>query len=486
MRTTQGTADPDGAPRQVRLPGAWEPSAADALAALAPGNGPVALIDAAEAWIARILQHAAAAGISTAIADDLRWLLLTRRGAPGAELWRGDCDATPRFVLNLAAFWDPDDAFDVGGFAKAAEIAAVALTFLQPQAERIAVGFADLAGLLALLGLEYDCIAARNVAAGLAALMRAAAELGSADMATHFGSAGRATPVEAPPVRAAIPGLVAQATEAQQAAAARPHRRHRITTGLFAPGPVEALLGVETGGIAPAFAPIDSRGALTRTARSRLTAHQGSAEGALAELFGGRDPIPRESPPAHRAMQAAVAPYVHTLAPIPEIIAVPSGQTAARRELPARRRGYTQKASVGGHKLYLRTGEYEDGTLGEIFFGLHKEGAAFRGLMDCFAIAVSLGLQHGVPLDAFVDAFTSTRFGPAGAVEGDPAVSRATSMLDYAFRSLAAAYLGRTDLPEPESETEDVTADEAPLLPLELPREDTPRGRRRALRLVAK
>ncbi len=97
-----------------------------------------------------------------------------------------------------------------------------------------------------------------------------------------------------------------------------------------------------------------------------------------------------------------------------------------RRELPSRRSGYTQKASVGGHKLFLRTGEYDDGMLGEIFIALQKEGAAFRGLMDNFAHAVSIGLQHGVPLERFVETFTFTRFGPAGAVEGDPAVHAAT------------------------------------------------------------
>ena len=159
-------------------------------------------------------------------------------------------------------------------------------------------------------------------------------------------------------------------------------------------------------------------------------------------------------------MHAAVAPYVHAMPPrYPSTSRRPgrgdSAAAAVRRELPARRRGYTQKVSIGGHKLFLRTGEYDDGALGEIFVGLHKEGAAFRGLMDCFAIAVSLGLQHGVPLEEFVEAFTFTRFGPAGAVEGDPAVRRATSLLDYMFRHLAANYLGKTDIPEPDDEPHD-------------------------------
>ena len=114
-----------------------------------------------------------------------------------------------------------------------------------------------------------------------------------------------------------------------------------------------------------------------------------------------------------------------------------------------------RRPRVGGHKLFLRTGEYDDGALGEIVIALHKEGAAFRGLMDNFALAVSLGLQHGVPLERFVEAFTFTRFGPAGAVEGDPAVRAATSLLDYVFRHLAANYLGRHDIPEAEIEEAD-------------------------------
>jgi ribonucleoside-diphosphate reductase alpha chain len=117
-----------------------------------------------------------------------------------------------------------------------------------------------------------------------------------------------------------------------------------------------------------------------------------------------------------------------------------------RHKLPDRRAGYTQKAVVGGHKVYLRTGEYEDGTLGEIFLDMHKEGAAFRSLMNCFAIAISLGLQHGVPLDEFVDAFVFTRFEPNGMVKGNDRIKMATSMIDYVFRELAITYLGRTDL----------------------------------------
>ncbi len=117
-----------------------------------------------------------------------------------------------------------------------------------------------------------------------------------------------------------------------------------------------------------------------------------------------------------------------------------------REKMPHRRKGYTQKAIVGGHKVYLRTGEYEDGTLGEIFIDMHKEGAGFRAMMNNFAIAVSVGLQYGVPLEEFVDAFTFTKFEPAGMVQGNDSIKNATSILDYVFRELAVSYLDRTDL----------------------------------------
>ena len=119
---------------------------------------------------------------------------------------------------------------------------------------------------------------------------------------------------------------------------------------------------------------------------------------------------------------------------------------AKRRRLPDRRKGYTQKAVVGGHKVFLRTGEYEDGALGEIFVDMHKEGAAFRSLMNSFAIAVSIGLQHGVPLEKFADQFLFSRFEPNGMVGGNERIKMATSVIDYIFRELAISYLGRHDL----------------------------------------
>ena len=129
-----------------------------------------------------------------------------------------------------------------------------------------------------------------------------------------------------------------------------------------------------------------------------------------------------------------------------------------REKLPNRRKGYTQKAVVGGHKVYLRTGEFDDGRLGEIFIDMHKEGAAFRAMMNNFAISISLGLQYGVPLDEYVEAFTFTKFEPAGMVIGNDAIKNATSILDYVFRELAVSYLGRHDLAHVDQSDFDKTA----------------------------
>ncbi|RWN99602.1 vitamin B12-dependent ribonucleotide reductase [Mesorhizobium sp.] len=129
-----------------------------------------------------------------------------------------------------------------------------------------------------------------------------------------------------------------------------------------------------------------------------------------------------------------------------------------REKLPNRRKGYTQKAVVGGHKVYLRTGEFDDGRLGEIFIDMHKEGAAFRAMMNNFAIAISLGLQYGVPLEEYVEAFTFTKFEPAGMVQGNDAIKNATSILDYVFRELAVSYLARHDLAHVDQSDFDKTA----------------------------
>jgi ribonucleoside-diphosphate reductase alpha chain len=163
-----------------------------------------------------------------------------------------------------------------------------------------------------------------------------------------------------------------------------------------------------------------------------------------------------------KAASAAAAPPVQSSPAAPDPLPAPAAAATppqvappaaahvspppARRPLPMKRRGFTQEAKIAGHKIYLRTGEYGDGSLGEIFIDMHKEGAAFRSIMNCFAIAISKGLQYGVPLREFVETFTFTRFAPQGMVEGHPNLKMATSILDYVFRALAIEYLGETSL----------------------------------------
>ena len=490
MRQVSIAADPDESPRLVTLPAVWDDSAAAGLAALAPGTGSVHLAAAAHAWISPIAEQAEQAGLDLPLADRLHRLLLLRRGAPTEAVWQGRAGEGPGFVLNLAAFLDSAGMFDTADFAEAAETAVIALTFAAPRTRDIDVGMADLAGLLAALGIDFASEAARDIARALAAILRGRTDATSGALGRLTGAL-RPAPLDwpPPPDRTVVPGLAEAAHAARLAAAGTEALCHRATTAITQPGPTEALLGVETGGIAPAFSPLNQAGGLSRAARAWLAVSGVTAEEALAMVLCGGNPLPVANASAHAAMHAAVALYVSAMPVRPAALSVPA-PPARRRDLPGRRTGYTQRAAVGGHKVFLRTGEYDDGTLGEIFIALHKEGAAFRGLMDNFAAAVSLGLQHGVPLEAFVDAFTFTRFGPAGQVEGDPAVTKATSLLDYTFRHLAANYLGQHDLPEAEIEDPDgidhAVGDQSPLLPLDLPAGASPRARRRGLRLVAK
>ncbi len=193
----------------------------------------------------------------------------------------------------------------------------------------------------------------------------------------------------------------------------------------------------------PAVTPL--RLPFTATPGEALAAQTAAVAAGVGAFRILRDPAPAAftldlpEPEAPRAPRAEPTVTERVVEKIVEV-------ERSRRKLPDRRKGYIQKAAVGGHKVYLHTGEYDDGELGEIFIDMHKEGAAFRSLMNNFAVSISIGLQYGVPLDEFVDAFVFTRFEPAGPVTGNDSVKSATSILDYVFRELGVSYLGRDDL----------------------------------------
>lgn len=476
-----GAADADAPARQVRLPAAWGQAAADGLAALLPEGEALDLPAAAADWVRPIAARAQTAGIVPDIGAQLHALLAARRGAPTPTLWRGTLHFEPGFVFNLPAFMDGHGDFDVADLGAAIRLAVTALTLAAPGAHVLRIGFTDLNLLLARLGLDYDSAPARETACTLAAFMAAEADIASAALLARGHAPGYAIPPRHLPENCALAGL-RQAAAASQMAAAAATRRHASLLGFADEPALEALLGAQTRDFAPAVSALAAEGGLAAWALHKLAAQNMSPEAALARMLSGEDVLAPPRPAAHAAMHDALAP-VFTMPARP---AQPARPARTRREmLPARRAGYTQKASLAGHKLFLSTGEYADGRLGEIFVALHKEGPAFRGLMDAFAIAVSLGLQHGVHLEEFVEAFAFTRFGPAGAVEGDAAVPAATSLIDYVFRHLAANYLGKTlapALPEQADTIGDGAADRAPLLPLDLP-QPAPRERRR-LRLV--
>jgi ribonucleoside-diphosphate reductase alpha chain len=235
--------------------------------------------------------------------------------------------------------------------------------------------------------------------------------------------------------------------------------------------------------LAPVFQPLDRTATLRLTAALeafsgapsvspiRLEWREGAteagrvqSEAAACGLRAVR--LKREAPPAGRfldipELEPARTPLAtaRTAAPAPKtverVVERVVERERTRKRLPDRRKGYIQKAAVGGHKVYLHTGEYDDGALGEVFLDMHKEGAAFRSLMNNFAISVSIGLQYGVPLEEFVDAFCFTRFEPAGRVTGNDSIKSATSILDYIFRELAVSYLDRHDLANAEPDSHD-------------------------------
>ncbi len=471
-------ADPDAAPRAIALPAAWEDAAAAAISALAPGTGPVALPSLAEGWIRRVTARGRRLGLieTPEEADDLaaglRGLLVTRRGAPGMEVWRDRKDEA-RFVLNLPAFLDADGGFDASGYMQAVALGVRLLDIMgHGRAPRLRLGFADLAGLLAGFRLAYGSAPAQAVAAAVAALTRGAAEAESGRLAARHGALHPVALIwPEPPAETVVPGLAEAARAALDAAAASPGLRHEGCVALAPADAVEALLGAESAGLAPAASPFQP----ARDEAGRPVLRPTRA----AERAGGDAAVLLAAPPpgARAAMEAAVVPFLDAAPPAP--LAAAAAPQAPRRAPPrpvATAPARTWRVAIGGARVALRATEDGTGRPCEISFSLPREGAAVRALLEAVAQAVSLGLSHGVPLADFVDAYAYSP-GLGGQVEGDAQIRRATSVLDWAFRRLALDYLSRGDLPDPalqEAPADDAGA-QPPLLPLDLPAQPAPR-----------
>ncbi|KXV27167.1 TSCPD domain-containing protein [Gluconobacter japonicus] len=493
MRTLRVTTDPDdSATRSVTLPAAWEDDAAQALTQITQSGGPLRLSTEAARWVDMIDACPPLPGTpanTPSPGRSLSCLLLMRQLAPNIALWERHTDEMPGFIVRLSGFVQ-DDGFAPEHFVACLKLACDSLRRLHAATRIERTGelplfdlpvnpseesaglllLTDLDACLASMGLDYDSEDGRNAAKAIAAL------------ATSIARAGTDLPLPSIPECKALPdlrGLAAQACATQEGRHLSP-----IETGFSAPGAVDALLGVEACGLAPVFSPLRDDGHLRASTLARL-AHRGlTPESALALALAGETPLPPTRPEAHAAMHRFLEKSVDFLPelPEPELANLRAKlERGVRRPLPMRQTGFTQRTAVGGHNLFMRTSEFEDGTLGEISIIPTRESPMARGLMDCLGQAVSIGLQFGAPLEAFVERFAYTRFGPAGTVEGDPGAAYASSMLDYAFRTLSEAYLGQhmPDAPQIEPSSEDPS----PMLPFDHSSGDSPRGRR--LRLVS-
>jgi ribonucleoside-diphosphate reductase alpha chain len=316
------------------------------------------------------------------------------------------------------------------------------------------ISLTGFAALFAQLGLPYDSDEARNLAADIArAAMLAAGARVTISVIEPEGVVARLMEADSRGIAPLNDVLVQTATGRELRPSVITGLKHLglgltdkgAMTAFARPAPdaviaLAAALEADINGPAPAILTLPADAGPDQVARLMRQAGKAGLSSLKIErqgagLTGLLDEIDEDLEPGEERIVEKI---------IEKIVEKPVN----RRKMPDRRKGYIQKATVGGHKVYLHTGEFDSGELGEIFIDMHKEGAAFRSLMNNFAIAISIALQYGVPLEEFVDAFVFTRFEPAGEVEGNDSIRHATSILDYLFRELAVSYLGRNDLAE--------------------------------------
>lgn len=495
-RNLQAAIDPDASLYSVTIPDRWEDQTATAILQLCSDrqlNASTIQSDRIIAnWLVPLCDYANKIGIKDWDIKDWENLLLSQQACPNLSIWQHDISQKPAFTVNLAAFASAETGFDAYSFRKTLKIVIDSLRLLYKQyfnfidSELPFTEFKnqntlnapsltsnDTAGTLYLtnldaclahLGLNYDSNQGRDVACCLACF---ATLLATAGCGADF--------LPLSPDWNALPELALLAKEVWEDASQEiDPPLTKIATSFSVPGPEDLLLESEACGLAPIFSPITEDGHLAMSTIARMAKQGLTPENALAATLSGKSVIPLPSHQAHYMMYQALAAFVTSMPSRPHSTDYPlSAKTVLprgiRQPLPFRHKGITQKTSIAGRALFLRTGEYADGSLGEISITPSKENAMVKGLLDSLGQAISIGLQYGVPLKEFVSAFAYSRFGVAGTVEGDPGAAYATSFLDYCFRVLSDVYLNEP-LPDAPNNL-DSNEDRIPMLPLELPNE---------------
>ncbi|QCE35434.1 vitamin B12-dependent ribonucleotide reductase [Acetobacteraceae bacterium] len=479
--------DEEREPRKVVFPAVWPDISSYALEQLASASVGTVRLQSEATWWLNLMAPSSEDLSQNALGDGFIGLLLLRQMAPSVSLWKKDLSTPPAFVIRLSAFVE-EGIFQASHFLACLEMAAKGLKKvvearsnlsmpLLPIFEEGSLGLfeeertekedeklhseafeasfllSDLDSALAAMGLEYDSTAGRSAAQGIVVLAKLASYMG--EEAFHLlEGADSLIPLDAPSEmrHAAYEFCTKILCSLQRLGATKKFLDQEkkssffLKVGFSAPNPVDSLLGVEACGLAPIFSPLDEAGQVRNSFTSRLMRQGLTAENALALVVAGEKRFSMPGNQAHLKMREVVKEVGCCLPPLPnfDVCEVKAKLERGTRHLaPARKKSVSERVLLDNRDLFFRIGEFEDGTPAELEIHMVKESPLAKGLMECFGQAVSLGLQYGVPLEAYVEQFKYSQFVPFGEVEGGRNIQYATSMMDYIFRSLAELYLGK-------------------------------------------
>lgn len=485
--------DPDAPLQMVEIPESWDKEAATAILNFCPeyytDKSPIQADILASRWIFPLCRQT-----STITPQDWETLLLFRQACPNDAIWKNNYNAKLGITINLAAFASSEKGFNARTYRHALHVATQTLRILHNQQSNNTNGelpftkitkkpryndtldllsvppkptagtiyLSNLDACLAQLGYDYDHPDSRDIACCIACFTTLLANIGcGSDFLPLL------------PDWNALLELSKEAKELWALASEEPETAQpRVNTSFSLPNNVaDLLLGVETCGFHPNFSPLKENGHLKTSTLLRLFHRGYTLETALAALLSSETILALPSMQSQYAMHKALVGFVTHMPAKPDPITNPLSLKATlprgvRKTLPPRRKGITQKASIAGRSLLLRTNEYEDGSLGELSITTTKENTMIKGLLDYLSQAVTIGLQYGASLDDYVDIFAYSHFGISGTVEGDPNAMYATSILDYCFRALSDIYLEKflPDAPNNIREKENYS----PMLPFQL------------------